>query len=511
MANEQNLVKFGKDKPPPTSEEAKIAGQLGGIASGIARRQKKTLAEICQTEFIDKITDGKFELGKGQVLTWNTLLKMCMKESPIRTMNLIREATSKEINVTPQIIAKKSFEEFVLAAGLELPIEGLCDIIPFIESCETPRMIMGSRKTGKSYTVACWVAYRIYKDGGFSCLISSKSISGLSRTQAIIERLFIANEVDYSGGFNNGLRVAGSSSEEPNILCLPTASKGLRSHHPTFLWGDDVVNDLDRVSEAERIKTQNWWEEAQDVTQNILLVGQPVSPLDLYEKLKGSIPLLEIPYGKVPSRDPDMEVLKKTKSMRSIRANYYLDVSQEKSGMPFAETPVMAGFPQLENMDIGIDPSAGKGDYTAIVAGGLDNFGKYHAVGFCFDNPYWECYEFIKWLGEKIKAKNIYGEINGIGAKLVTDLRDEGLYASGYHSTNNKHEKIQTIGDRAKDVILYQVENMDGEMTEANDIFNSQVRQYQFKASHDDAPDALVSLLIAQGFNPMGSEFFKNA
>lgn len=39
MANEQNLR-------VPTSEEAREIGKKGGIASGIARRQKKTLREI---------------------------------------------------------------------------------------------------------------------------------------------------------------------------------------------------------------------------------------------------------------------------------------------------------------------------------------------------------------------------------------------------------------------------------------------------------------------------------
>lgn len=39
MANEQNLV-------PLTTEKAREIGSKGGIASGIARRQKKTLKEI---------------------------------------------------------------------------------------------------------------------------------------------------------------------------------------------------------------------------------------------------------------------------------------------------------------------------------------------------------------------------------------------------------------------------------------------------------------------------------
>lgn len=43
MANEQNLIPFTSDQ---NREEAKKNGQKGGVASGEARRKKKTLKEI---------------------------------------------------------------------------------------------------------------------------------------------------------------------------------------------------------------------------------------------------------------------------------------------------------------------------------------------------------------------------------------------------------------------------------------------------------------------------------
>lgn len=53
MANEQNLKKFGKDKPPLTHEEAVKQGQAGGKASGEARAQAKTSREI--VEMLDSL------------------------------------------------------------------------------------------------------------------------------------------------------------------------------------------------------------------------------------------------------------------------------------------------------------------------------------------------------------------------------------------------------------------------------------------------------------------------
>ena len=53
MANEQNLKKFGKDKPPLTHEEAVKQGQAGGKASGEARAKAKTSREI--VEMLDSL------------------------------------------------------------------------------------------------------------------------------------------------------------------------------------------------------------------------------------------------------------------------------------------------------------------------------------------------------------------------------------------------------------------------------------------------------------------------
>ena len=40
---EDNLLRYGKDKKAPTTEEAKKNGRLGGIASGKARHEKMTM------------------------------------------------------------------------------------------------------------------------------------------------------------------------------------------------------------------------------------------------------------------------------------------------------------------------------------------------------------------------------------------------------------------------------------------------------------------------------------
>ena len=48
MANEQNLKRYGKEKPPLTREEAVKNARKAGIASGEARRKKKTAKELAE-------------------------------------------------------------------------------------------------------------------------------------------------------------------------------------------------------------------------------------------------------------------------------------------------------------------------------------------------------------------------------------------------------------------------------------------------------------------------------
>ncbi len=48
MANEKNLKRYGKEKPAPTSEEAKKAGSKGGKKSAEARAEAKTTREIAK-------------------------------------------------------------------------------------------------------------------------------------------------------------------------------------------------------------------------------------------------------------------------------------------------------------------------------------------------------------------------------------------------------------------------------------------------------------------------------
>lgn len=48
MANEKNLKRFGKEKPAPSSEQAKTAGSKGGKASAAKKAEAKTTRALAE-------------------------------------------------------------------------------------------------------------------------------------------------------------------------------------------------------------------------------------------------------------------------------------------------------------------------------------------------------------------------------------------------------------------------------------------------------------------------------
>lgn len=62
MANEKNLKRYGKEKPSPSSEEAKKNGKKGGDASAESRRKSKymkTVLEYLMEQELQKKGGGK--------------------------------------------------------------------------------------------------------------------------------------------------------------------------------------------------------------------------------------------------------------------------------------------------------------------------------------------------------------------------------------------------------------------------------------------------------------------
>lgn len=109
MANEQNLKPY---KPGRSREEAQKAGRKGGIASGEARRRKKTMREI-----LEKLLDDDYTTKDGTVMTGNELINLKLFEQAskgnVKAYETIRSTIGQDpvqkiqvAEVEPDVIAE---------------------------------------------------------------------------------------------------------------------------------------------------------------------------------------------------------------------------------------------------------------------------------------------------------------------------------------------------------------------------------------------------------------------
>ena len=98
MAKEDNLIPFTSDQ---NREEAKINGQKGGIASGIARREKATMKKTLEMLLNEKNNKGKTY----RELSTLGLIKGAVdgKAENYKIMLQLLGELEQEINATPEL------------------------------------------------------------------------------------------------------------------------------------------------------------------------------------------------------------------------------------------------------------------------------------------------------------------------------------------------------------------------------------------------------------------------
>ena len=102
MANEKNLKPYQKGR---SKEEAAKSGRMGGIASGKARRERKTAREFAEAALNAEVTDkstGKKVVVKDVIV--QKLIARAVQDNDLNTVKyifeLIGEAPSQKVEVT---------------------------------------------------------------------------------------------------------------------------------------------------------------------------------------------------------------------------------------------------------------------------------------------------------------------------------------------------------------------------------------------------------------------------
>jgi hypothetical protein len=383
----------------------------------------------------------------------------------------------------------KTFEEFCQRAGYPIPYLKQLEMQQFGMEETAPRLLLGSRGYGKTdYVVILGVAWKIYNDRKWRVLLITKSDQKNAAILGEISKALLANGVALEKDSASAIRVNGLLGKDHSIASVSLGSASLRGRHPDQVIMDDPVTEED-VSEAVRKRAERVYNECMKLTQNVLVIGQPVHKFDLYEFLRGltnGIKKLEVAHGTIPELDHDIEAMRLAGvSEESISASYFLKVISE-SGNPMENVKYLDKFPPGSCVAF-IDPSFEGGDYTAM------SVVKAHFDGVAVYGKVWKrawfnlMDEFQAVVNEKGVQKLCF-ETNCLGEQPVLLLRDllEGVIVTGRRTTGNKHSRIMAAGAFAHLIHLCR---------DSDPKYTAQVVKYEFGAKNDDGPDSLASCL----------------
>lgn len=391
-----------------------------------------------------------------------------------------------------------SWNEFCESVGYPVRFLRQINMINFAFTGDKPRMLLGARGTGKTDTVTILgVAKKIEENPNYKILIITKERERGRDIVAEIKEVLTSRGVKFQTRAKSTVRVKGCKGKEPNVACLTIRSKGIRGRHPDLVIMEDPITP-DDDSATERKRVFRTYEELLKLTKNLLIIGQPVHKLDLYCKLRWQIPTMEVKWGEIPELDADLDALRAAgASEASIQASYFLVIVDDET-LPLAKVKKV-DYHAKKNY-LFIDPSHKGGDYTAITVGGR-HANNLVLAGFAFKRAWYDCLDEIKFLYHSFSCLGAGVETNGLGDLPLRELNNAGLGATGINSTEPKHERIINMATYADLLKLFVVkdERVPPYLRQANEIYNEQFLNYEYKADFDDAPDSAAGLMRILG------------
>lgn len=474
----------------PTLDE--MAGWFKCAPRTIENRIRER-ANMTYCEYKDqKGSPGKISLRRQQYLTamsGNVAMMIWLGKNWLGQMD--RSAVQVTETSPPPTAAKMTFQEFCVLADYPNPFPKQTEMMEFGIKGEGARMILGSRGYGKTeYVVILGIAYEIYTNPKYRCLIITKSAE---RNAAILKEISIACEkagVVFEINNATAIRVKGLIGKDHSCSAATINSVTLRGRHPDLVVMDDPVTP-DDTSEATRTQVKKIYDEINKLTSNVLVIGQPVHKYDLYETLRPKLNRMEVPHGSIPELDADLEAQRLAGvDEASIQASYFLKVLSEGT-VPFESVRYIDTFPvDIDGSVSFIDPSFEGGDYTAITIMRAYMQGV-AVVGFAYKKAWNHCLEEIAEHYARFNVRRCCFETNSLGDQPLDILRTAlSCGVVGRKSNTNKHSRIVTAGAFAHMIHLSK---------ESNQPYLDQVTRYEYNAKNDDAPDSLASCLTWLG------------
>ena len=268
-------------------------------------------------------------------------------------------------------------------------------------------------------------------------------------------------------------------AKESQLVADGVRSFAITGKHFTRIYTDDIITLKDRISNAERIQTDNIYQELQNIRTKggcILNTGTPWHKQDTFRLM----PKPEVYTIYDTGLFDEAGILKKKQSMTAslFSANYELKhVADEDCLFP---NPKYDKYPYVDGI-AHLDASYGGDDTTALTImckkdGKLYGFGKIWTSH--VQNHYNEIVSYL----QKYKAGTLFMERNADKGFVAKEMAPMYPSISTYSEHLNKHIKISTYLKSAWNDIYWTPE------TDPNYI--EQIVDYQENQGHDDAPDS---------------------
>ena len=264
------------------------------------------------------------------------------------------------------------------------------------------------------------------------------------------------------------------------------SGSSLTGKHFDYVFTDDIINLLDRISKAERDRTKLVYQELQNIKNRggkIINTLTPWHPNDAASLMPEPVRLDCYSTGLLTAEEIEAKKASMTASL--FAANYELR-HIASDDVIFAD-PVVGADPSLvEQGEAHIDAAYGGEDYTAFTicrkAGG-----KYYVYGRLWRKHVDDVQDQIIALRVQFNAGKIHCEDNGDKGYLAKNLRKKGERVSTYHESMNKFLKITSyLKGEWKNVVF---------VAGTDDEYINQICDYNEEAEHDDAPDSLASIV----------------
>lgn len=308
--------------------------------------------------------------------------------------------------------------------------------------------------------------------------------------------------------YNRPLMITGESASHlsTNLWQSPMGAPqlfglGIRSSitgkHAWYVITDDICNKDDRESRAERERTKTQYDELQNIRNKggrIINLGTPWHKQDVFTKMPNIHRYDCYTTGLITKEQ--LAQLRQSMAPSLFAANYELK--------HIASTEVIFDTAPRFTDDAGklrdglahVDAAYGGGDCTAFTCGRRDRDGEtIYLYGKLWHKPVDRVIGEIIDESRRLMCEPIKCERNGDRGFLERELRERGVYASGYDERMNKFVKIATYLKKWWPKIVF-LEGTDPE-------YIDQILDYTEHAEHDDAPDsaACVCRILERGYH----------